>query len=593
MVLTFTFVNYASFMMLLAFSPVLVAWFFRFVCSRCTMVLSALLAIASVLLLWMDVRVYALFKMHLSPMLVPLVLNADWREVFDFSRFELKIIATGVMLVLVFETGCAWWLWKKLNIMTMLTLQRLQKLEKRIAVGWFSGMVFCYFVVILSIAQNHNLFIQQAPNLPLFNLVYAHIMPYRQAGALISNLSETHYADALFSHAPLRYPRHPLHCDGPIKPYSLIVIMIDSLRFDALRHMPNVSRFGDTSWQFMHHLSGGNATQSGLFSLFYSIPSSYWTAALEQKRAPILMDVLRENGYTFHVFWSSEMHHPPIDKTVFLGVPGLASDGSPMRDVGAADHDTTQQALRFLQAYQHVTSPFFLNVFYDAAHAFCREQHFPKHPIDTSGECSRLLLTPSTDPRPLYQRYLNAVTFLDDEVGQLLGVIEKKGYLEHSIVVFTSDHGQAFNDHHQNDWGHASNYTQSQVHVPMLIHWPGSAPRTVTYVTSGYDWVPTLLTRLFRCHNNVDDYSMGQDLLTPSSRLPFVLAGSYVNMGVIESDRLTTLHASGDICISTLNAQTMPDTQPRMHVLHDVFMWMRHYYTRHGKHLRSNPKPLG
>jgi len=46
--------------------------------------------------------------------------------------------------------------------------------------------------------------------------------------------------------------------------------------------------------------------------------------------------------------------------------------------------------------------------------------------------------------RALYDRELESV---DERVGHLLEGLEKSGYAENTIVVFTSDHGEGFGEH--------------------------------------------------------------------------------------------------------------------------------------------------
>ncbi len=144
--------------------------------------------------------------------------------------------------------------------------------------------------------------------------------------------------------------------------------------------------------------------------------------------------------------------------------------------------------------------------------------------------------------------------------------------------MFTSDHGQEFNDNHQNYWGHSGNFTKAQVHVPLIMYWPGEKPREINYITSGYDVVPTLLMRLFSCKNPISDYSIGQNLLVKSGRLPFILVGSYTNMGIIESDRLTTLERSGEVNITDTGAGPLPGAKPRMDITNQALALMRAYF---------------
>ena len=50
--------------------------------------------------------------------------------------------------------------------------------------------------------------------------------------------------------------------------------------------------------------------------------------------------------------------------------------------------------------------------------------------------------------------YLANVTMIDEKIGEILQVLEVKGYLENAVVIFTSDHGDCLGDH-----GHIQKWT--------------------------------------------------------------------------------------------------------------------------------------
>ena len=579
-IVLFALASYFSHMMLLAFIPAIILFLFACVAPsrRFIVLLSILLVTFSIFCLIADTRIFFMYKFHINATIIAFIFSPYWQGVFDFSRYELMIMLFSVTVIFLFEVLIAWFVWKKI------ILAERFKIGKTITFIWLGGVFFSYFTLLLSIDQNINLFSQQTPNLPLFNQFFVYVMPDKNAQDILMRYSEQSFSQPLFSNDLLHYPLHPMQCNAPKKPYNIILIMVDSLRFDSLQpeYMPNVSKFVTKGWQFQHHLSAGNATQPGVFSLFYGIPSNYWTAVLEQKKTPVLVDLLLKYGYDTDIVWSMGMFNPPFNKTVYAGFKNLPLDGAPGADVGNWDRHTTQKAIEFLSARHEKNTvekkPFYMHLFYDAPHGFCSDQSFDKPYQPAHEKCSRIAMTNDIDPFPYYNRYLNAVKFVDDEIGKVLNTIERQGYLENSIVIFTSDHGQEFNDNHQNYWGHAGNFTESQTHVPFVIYWPGEKPEKIDHLTSGYDVTPTILTRLFDCKNPISDYSIGQNLFDKERNLPFILAGSYINMGLIESDRLTTLETSGRINITNLNAAPLADAKPRMETINQALRLMRKYF---------------
>jgi arylsulfatase A-like enzyme len=74
-------------------------------------------------------------------------------------------------------------------------------------------------------------------------------------------------------------------------------------------------------------------------------------------------------------------------------------------------------------------------------------------------------------------RYEGSVAWLDDQVGRLLAELDRRGVLDHTVVIVTSDHGEAFNDHGVS--GHGKRLYTDQVWVPLLIRYPARVPAGV------------------------------------------------------------------------------------------------------------------
>ena len=88
--------------------------------------------------------------------------------------------------------------------------------------------------------------------------------------------------------------------------------------------------------------------------------------------------------------------------------------------------------------------------------------------------------------------YLANVTMIDEKVGQILEALEQNGYLENSIVIFTSDHGDCLTDH-----GHSQKWTMYDLitRVPLTIWAPGLFPhgQSIEALCQQMDLGPTIL----------------------------------------------------------------------------------------------------
>lgn len=67
--------------------------------------------------------------------------------------------------------------------------------------------------------------------------------------------------------------------------------------------------------------------------------------------------------------------------------------------------------------------------------------------------------------------YYAVIEQIDDAIGILLNDLEKKGLTKNTVIVFTTDHGDAAGSHRMID-KHYVMY-EEEVHVPMIIRWDG------------------------------------------------------------------------------------------------------------------------
>ncbi|NVK59748.1 MAG: sulfatase-like hydrolase/transferase [Rhodobacteraceae bacterium] len=81
----------------------------------------------------------------------------------------------------------------------------------------------------------------------------------------------------------------------------------------------------------------------------------------------------------------------------------------------------------------------------------------------------------SSPPRPICTSayYYANVEMIDREVGRILVALERRGRLDNSVVIFTSDHGDTLGDHGLSPkWAPCEQVTR----VPMVISQPGRFP---------------------------------------------------------------------------------------------------------------------
>ncbi|MBD3177740.1 MAG: arylsulfatase [Armatimonadia bacterium] len=65
--------------------------------------------------------------------------------------------------------------------------------------------------------------------------------------------------------------------------------------------------------------------------------------------------------------------------------------------------------------------------------------------------------------------YYGSVSFIDEQVGRMLSALERRGLLDNTLIVYTSDHGDMLGDHHM--WRKTFAF-EGSARIPMLMRWP-------------------------------------------------------------------------------------------------------------------------
>ena len=336
----------------------------------------------------------------------------------------------------------------------------------------------------------------------------------------------------------LKYPQNPLQCDGG-DGLNLLFLIVDSMRGKALTPelAPNISRFAaERAVNFRNHYSGGNSSRMGMFSMFYGLPPGYWSSFSSLQRPTVLMDELQRQEYQLGLFSSATLVRPVVlDRTAFANVHPLRLYTEPLSDPPwKRDETLVGEWFDWLEA-RDPERPFFGFLFFDAT---MTRKPPPDYPQTFAPE----------GPGELAERYANyrtAVHFNDGLVAQVLEDLERRGLMDRTVVLISSDHGEEFGESGEAFRVHGSGYTRYQLVVPMVVRWPGGPEgEERDYRTSHYDVVPTLMQDLLGCSNAVSDYSVGGNLFDGES-WDWMVAGSYYNYAVLEPDQVTVTFPNG------------------------------------------------
>ena len=355
----------------------------------------------------------------------------------------------------------------------------------------------------------------------------------------------------------LNYPLAPLRCDPPSPKLNVLLVVIDGMRADSLTPAaaPTLSEFAQGAVRFDAHYSGGMASRAGMFSLFYSLPATYWDAFADVAQPPVLMDLFRKYDYQLGLFASSPIYRAQIglDRTALARIPNLRLEtSSTLPGSSGRDRTLTGEWYDWL-GKRDPARPFFGFLYYNAAVAMEPPDNYPNVapvPPGASGEVVK------------YARYLAAVHFVDSLIRGVLDDLERRKLADRTVVIITSDHGVEFNENGLGFTGHSTAYSELQLHTPLLIRWPGRPPGRILRRTSHFDVAPTLLTGVFGCTNPPSDYASGQNLFA-DHEWDWLIAASYSNFALVEPDQVTIVSPTS-YEIRDRNYRLIPDpTLPR------------------------------
>jgi uncharacterized protein len=491
---------------------------------RVTLSLGVLVASVVVAFMVLDTLVFAENRYHLNVLAFVTLEPYTW-----------AFLALYVLLGVAIESMLAVWVWRR------------TALPPRRWVGWSLGLALgmCFVAGHLAHAwagPHHYVPISAfARYLPLYSSV-------KLTGLLVklrlvdrSRAREAGLVTAL-GRSPdreLKYPLAPLRCNPRSPMPNVLLVVIDGMRADALTPVaaPRLSEFARDAIRFDGHYSGGNSSQTGMFSLFYGLPPTYFDAFYDFIRPPVLMDLFRQYHYQLGLFASAPVDRALVglDRTAFARVPNLRlQTGSP--DTGNAERDRrlTEEWYDWLEG-RDPARPFFGFLYYNTAVAVEPPDGYP--PVATAAPGATALAR-------RHARYLTAVHYVDSLVGAALDDIARRKLLDRTVVIVTSDHGIEFDDAGNGFKGHGTAFSTYQMRTPLILRWPGRRPDRVDRRTSHNDLAPTMLTELFGCENPPTDYASGYSLFS-ERQWDWLLVSSRTDYALIEPEQVIIVYASG------------------------------------------------
>lgn len=98
--------------------------------------------------------------------------------------------------------------------------------------------------------------------------------------------------------------------------------------------------------------------------------------------------------------------------------------------------------------------------------------------------------TPYAPPTP-YAGYDGEIRFVDQQIGILLAWMSERGLDQNLVIAISGDHGESLGEH--GEATHGFFIYNSTIHVPIILSFPGAAPKRVQPTAATIDLAPTLL----------------------------------------------------------------------------------------------------
>jgi uncharacterized protein len=487
--------------------------------ARVVLPLGVVLASVGVSFVVLDSLVFAENRYHLNVLTFTLLEPQTW-----------AFLALYFLVALAIESMLAGWIWQRT------ARPATRRIGRYLALGLAACFVTGHLVHAWAAAHYDGSVTAFTRYLPLY-------YPLRDTGLLarLGLIDRTAARERGVSAAlgrpeagELNYPLAPMRCESRTPELNVLLVVIDAMRADALTPAvaPRLSALARGAIEFDRHYSGGNSSRAGMFSLFYAIPATYFDEFASRTRPPVLMDVIRQHGYELGIFASSPIYRlVDLDRTAFARVPNLrletrSGDGSSGRD-----RALTGEWLEWLNR-RDPSHPFFGFLYYNTAVAV--EPPADYHPTIPPPSRSSARLRSRT------VRSLEAVHYVDSLLGLVLDDLQRRKLLDRTVVIVTSDHGIEFDENRLGFKGHGTAYSDYQMHIPLVVRWPGRPPGKITRRTSHNDIAPTVLTELFGCTNPPSDYASGSSLFS-DTQWSWLVVASYREYAVVEPERVTVV----------------------------------------------------
>lgn len=518
-------IGHFSFLVFATYLLILFPLTFVVMSQRLMRAFSAVLATIGMTLLLIDSEVFTRFHLHLNPIVWELVINPDQNEM---AR-DWQLMFISVPVILLVELLFANWSWQKLRSLT-----RRRRYAKPVAALFFTAFIASHLSYIWADANFYRPITMQRANLPL-----SYPMTARRFLEKHGLLDAQEYQRRLVEQGnpeavSVQYPLSDLRYRDMGPGQNVLLITVDALNYARYeKEMPSLAGFAAENITFTQHMSAGNDTDNGLFGLFYGISPSYMDGVLSARIPAALVTALNQQGYQLGLF-SSDGFSSSLYRQALL------SDFSLPAAKAQSDKQTADQWINWLDRYAQEDNRWFSWVSFNGTSLDADRQDFER-------------------------RYARAAGNVDAQIERVLTALRDAGKLDKTVVIVTAGHGVATGNSEMDE-----GWSRGDLHVPLVIHWPGTPAQRISKLTDHKDVMTTLMQRLLHVSTPANEYSQGQDLFNAARRHNWVTAADNNTLAVTTPEMTLVLKHNGSYQTYNLKGEKIGDQKPQLSLLLQV-----------------------
>lgn len=207
-----------------------------------------------------------------------------------------------------------------------------------------------------------------------------------------------------------------------------------------------------------------------------------------------LHDLLQDQGYKTY-FILSGSHTSDGAKEMYGREMTLYFDGDDAAGHSGQDDRLIFEGFEKVPDYQDSPGFFYIHLMSAHLNGVRQEAYRVYQPSNITSDWLTLIRG-EYDRTCAINNFDNGVTQADAIIKDIFGVLDKKGYLQNSLVIILSDHGEGLGERGNSSYAHIASLYQEFIRIPLLIYDDSPSQYANLKFATQIDVAPTIVDRL-------------------------------------------------------------------------------------------------